>query len=196
MLILASGSPARARLLAAAGIPFWVEAAALDEEDWKRSCRAARKSAREAALELAQEKAKIVSSRYEGALAVGADQILDDGVRWFDKPKDLEEARAQLLALRGRSHKLHTAVSCVRDGRCLWQAASLSRLTMRAFSNAFLEAYLEAEGMAVVGAVGAYRLEGKGVQLFARVEGDHFAIEGLPLIELLSFLRDCGIVLS
>ena len=194
MLILASRSPARARLLAEAGVAFVAENASLDEEPLKHSCRAARMSAREGALKLAEEKARIVSSRHPQAVVLGADQILDDGDRWFDKPKDLDEARAQLLSLKGKTHELVSAASCLSGGALLWQAASVSRLTMRAFSEAFLDSYLEAEGAALLGLVGAYRLEGRGVQLFARVEGDFFAIMGLPLLELLSFLRDRRVI--
>lgn len=196
MLILASASLARAHLLTQAGVPFSTEAAALDEGAWKERLRASHKSASEAACTLAEEKAKIVSRRHREALVIGADQILERGGRWLDKPRDREEARAQLLALRGRTHTLATAVTCVTDERSLWRAISVPRLTMRAFSEEFLDAYLEAEGSAAQGSVGAYRLEGRGVQLFSRIEGDYFAVLGLPLVELLGFLRDCGVAPS
>jgi septum formation protein len=194
MLILASASAARARLLSQAGVEFCAERAAVDEDALKRSSRACERNAASSALLLAERKAESVSARHPGALVIGADQILDDGERWFGKPKDLDDARAQLRALRGRRHELPTAVACVVDGHRLFEATSVPRLTMRAFSDAFLDAYLEAEGAALLGSVGGYRLEGRGVQLFARVEGDFFAILGLPLIELLSFLRERGII--
>lgn len=195
-LILASASPARAALLRAAGIDFTIEPADIDEARLKREMRQAGDSALDCALALAMEKAGVISGRSRAALVVGADQILAAGAEWFDKPRDLAEARAQLCALRGRAHRLATAVCVAQHGMPLWHATSEPELTMRAFSDAFLEAYLAAEGEAVCGSVGAYRLEGRGVQLFARISGDHFAVLGLPLIELLGFLRERGVALS
>jgi septum formation protein len=141
------------------------------------------------AVALAIEKACSVSRRHGDALVVGADQMLAAGDRWFDKPGDIAEARAQLRALRGRSHILATAVCVAEDGVPVWRATSAPELTMREFSDAFLEAYLAAEGEALTSSVGAYRLEGRGIQLFSRISGDYFAVLGLPLIELLDFLR-------
>jgi len=127
-----------------------------------------------------------------GALVIGADQLLASGAAWLDKPRDLGDAREQLLRLRGRTHILATAVCAARDGVPVWRATSAPELTMRRFSREFLDAYLVAEGAALLFSVGAYRLEGRGVQLFSRISGDYFSILGLPLIELLGFLRDSG----
>jgi len=193
-LILASASTARAALLRAASIGFTVVPADIDEGAVKRAARADGKPAAAAALALAAAKACAVSQRFPAAVVIGADQILAVDDDWFDKPRDMIEARAQLVALRGRSHRLSTAVCVVRHGSALWQAASEPELTMRRFSDAFLDDYLAAEGESLLAAVGAYRLEGRGVQLFARMNGDHFAVLGLPLLELLGFLRNCGVV--
>jgi len=127
---------------------------------------------------------------------IGADQLLVYEDRWFDKPTDTAEARGHLQALRGRTHTLVTAVLCQRGEQRLWHHIARPRLTMRSFSDAFLAAYLLAEGLAVTGSVGGYRLEGLGVHLFDRVEGEHAAILGLPLLPLLGFLRQNGTVLG
>jgi septum formation protein len=194
-LVLASASIARAALLRAAGIAVAIDPADIDEEPRKRAAREAGASALGAARALAVEKACVVSRRRPTALVVGADQILAVGEdEWFDKPNDLTAARAQLLALRGRTHRLATVACVAQGGEPLWQATSEPELTMRAFSDAFLDAYLAAEGQSLCGSVGAYRLEARGVQLFARISGDHFAVLGLPLIELLCFLRERGVV--
>jgi septum formation protein len=190
--ILASASAARARLLAAAGVEVRVEPATIDEQAVKHAYQAERRAASDCALALSEAKARWVAARHAGALVIGADQILVCNGRWFDKPSDLGDARAQLLALRGRTHELVTAVCVVRDRTRLWHTLSRPKLTVREFSDAFLDAYLALEGATVLGSVGAYRLEGRGVQLFARIEGDHFAILGLPLLELLGFLRERG----
>ncbi len=189
-LILASASAARARLLNNAGIAFSVEPAGIDEEAVKRSYQAADRPAQECALALAEAKAEQVSARHPEALVIGADQILDVGGVWFDKPVEAAAVRLQLAALRGRTHELPTAACVMRDGRRLWHIASRPRLTMRRFSDTFLDEYLEKEGAAVLDLVGGYRIEGRGVQLFDRIEGEYFTILGLPLVELLGFLRD------
>jgi septum formation protein len=195
-LILASASTARAALLRAAGIAFTVEPAAIDELALKRTAREAGCSAMECAVSLAVEKATCVSRRHPGALVIGGDQILAAGTEWFDKPGDPAAARAQLLALRGRTHILATAVVVAHRGGRLWQATSAPELTMRSFSDAFLTAYIEEEGDALLGSVGSYRLEGLGVQLFSWISGDHFSVIGLPLVELLEFLRGRGALLT
>jgi septum formation protein len=137
-----------------------------------------------------------VSSRRPGVLVIGADQMLVCSGEWFDKPTHRDDARAHLLALRGRAHELVTAASVARDGAVLWRALERPRLVMRRFSDTFVEAYLDAIGDAAFASVGAYQLEGRGVQLFAVVEGDFFAILGLPLLPLLDFLRGHGLVPS
>jgi septum formation protein len=195
-IILASASAARARLLEAAGIPFSIEPADIGETRIKAASRQAGQSAMASALTLAVEKACQVSERHPEALVIGADQILVAGDEWFDKPKSLTEARTQLRLLRGRTHVLAAAASVVRDSREIWYATSAPEMTMRSFSEAFLDRYIAAEGDALLGSVGAYRFEGMGVQLFERMIGDHFAVLGLPLLELLDFLRSRGALLS
>lgn len=191
-IVLASASAARAALLRAAGVAFNIAPAAIDESRIKAEARRAGDSALSCAVALAIEKAIIVSRHNQQALVVGADQVLVAGTEWFDKPCDLAEARAQLLALRGRSHELATAVCVAQAGVPVWRATSVPELTMRMFGEEFLDAYLAAEGEALLGSVGAYRLEGRGAQLFARIAGDQFAVVGLPLLELLGFLRERG----
>ena len=191
-LILASASPTRASLLATAGVEVRVEPAAVDEEAVKQTYRAKGHAAVECALALAEAKARRVAGRHDRAFVIGADQILVCDGLWFDKPSDLGAARAQLKALRGRTHELATAVCVVQNPTRIWHTVKQPHLLMREFSDIFLDDYLAVEGTSVLGTVGAYRLEGRGVQLFERVEGDHFAILGLPLLELLEFLRECG----
>lgn len=193
-LVLASGSAARARVLASAGVAFEIMPAGIDETVLKAMVRAEQGSAAACARALAEAKAQAVSRREPRVLVIGADQILVCDGEWFDKPEDLCAARAQLKRLRGRTHALVTAICAVRDGERVWQFEAAPMLTMRCFSEAFLDTYLAAEGDAVLGSVGAYRLEGTGVQLFDRIDGDYFTILGLPLVELLSFLRASGAV--
>lgn len=191
-LILASASLTRARLLTMAGLKVEVAPATLDEAVVKRRFRAEGWSAADCALALAEAKALDTASRYDGALVIGADQLLVSEGRWFDKPSDLAEMRAQLEVLRGRIHELITAVCVVQHRTRLWHAVRRPQLTMRGFSDAFLDHYLAREGAEVLGSVGAYRLEGRGVQLFSRIDRDYFTILGLPVLELLGFLRDHG----
>jgi septum formation protein len=195
-LILASSSAARQRLLADAGLEFRIEPARIDEGEIKCRFVAAGRSASDCALALAEAKARQVASDHPGGLVIGADQILVCGDAWFDKPASLADARCQLQALRGHTHQLVTAACVVREQACIWQGETSANLTMREFSDTFLDTYLAAEGIAILGSVGAYRLEGRGIQLFAQVEGDYFAILGLPLLELLGFLRERGALLS
>jgi septum formation protein len=189
-LVLASKSAVRHTLLREAGIPVEVEPADLDERVVE-AANAPRPAAEVAAL-LAREKARAVAARLRGRLVLGADQTLALGERRFSKPADRAAARAQLAALRGRSHELHTAIALVRDGRVLFEYRESARLTMRAFSDRFLDDYLEATGGAVTASVGGYQLERLGIQLFERIEGDHFVILGLPLIPLLRHARGAG----
>ncbi len=191
-LVLASASATRRALLTAAGLTFETRAAQVDEAEIKQAARTEGLSADETALILAEMKARRVARSDPEALVIGADQLLVCDDRRFDKPESLAEARAQLLALRGREHVLVTAVLCQRFEQRLWHHVARPRLRMRAFSEAFLDDYLAREGAAVCASVGAYRLEGLGVQLFDRVEGEHAAVLGLPLLALLGFLRHHG----
>lgn len=195
-IVLASASTARAALLRAAGVAVEIECAALDEDEIKIAFRREGRSATDCATALAEAKAKRVAQRRAGALVIGADQILSCEGVWFDKPKDRDEARAQLLALRGKSHALVTAVAAVRDGTVLWHHVDEPRLIMRRFSDAFLDRYLATAGDGLLGSVGAYQLEGLGAQLFARIDGAYFSILGLPLLPLLDFLRGRGALAS
>jgi septum formation protein len=188
-LVLASASPARAAILENAGFRVTRAPAAVDEAEVKEAFRREGADPATCAVALATTKAERVSHRHRGALVVGADQMLVCGEVWFDKPADLGHARAQLIALRGRTHELVTAVVAFRDGADLWHHVGRARLTMRVFSDAFLDEYLAAAREGVLGSVGAYQLEGLGAHLFSRIEGDYFTILGLPLLPLLDFLR-------
>jgi len=195
-LVLASGSSTRTRMLSDAGLAVVVDPAAVDEAEVRAAFRAERRAAADCATALAESKAIRVSARHTGALVLGADQILECGGRWFDKPSDVEAARAQLRALRGKDHTLVSAAAVVRNGSVVWHASDRAHLTMRDFSDGFLDAYITTAGPELLGSVGAYRLEGLGAQLFERIEGDFFTILGLPLLPLLDFLRGEGALAS
>lgn len=189
-LVLASKSAVRLALLQAAGIPVETHPAAIDERAVEQEAGVPEPA--EAALLLAQAKAKAVAAHFPGRLVLGADQTLDLAGRRFSKPKGIEEARLQMLALRDRPHALHSAIAICRDGAVDFAHVETAWLTMRAFSNDFLEAYLAAAGPSVQTSVGGYQLEGLGAQLFECVEGDHFTVLGLPLFPLLAYLRQAG----
>jgi septum formation protein len=192
-LVLASKSSARRAMLEAAGIPVVVHPADIDERAFEQD--AGGDAAAVAAL-LACEKARAVATQLPGRLIVGADQTLALGDRRFSKPIDRVDARDQLQALRGRTHSLHSAVAVVRGTDRLFECTDTARLTMRAFSDSFIEAYLDVTAGAATTSVGGYQLERTGVQLFERVEGDHFTVLGLPLLPLLHFLRSAGALLD
>ena len=193
-VVLASKSTARAAILRNAGLRFTVHAAEIDEAELKRSLRANEANASSVAEALAELKALRVSSGHEGALVIGADQVLDCEGNWFDKPVDLASARRDLMALRGRTHLLVTSVCVVCDSVPIWHYTDQARLVMCAFSDSFLDAYLASVGCAVLGCAGAYQLESLGVQLFKEIEGDYFSILGLPLLPLLGFMRSHGVM--
>jgi septum formation protein len=191
-LVLASASAARLALLRGAGLAVEAQPAHIDEAEIKAAAQADGASPDETALLLAELKAARIARREPDALVIAADQLLVCGDDWFDKPPTLDAARDQLRALRGRTHMLVTAVVCQRGEARIWHHVARPSLAMRDFSDGFLDAYLAAEGDALTASVGAYRLEGMGVQLFERIEGDYFSILGLPLLPLLGFLRQHG----
>ncbi|MQX37009.1 Maf family protein [Roseospira navarrensis] len=195
-LILASGSATRRAMLAAVGVPLaGVHAAPVDEAAIRDRARRAGTPTDQTAQALAEAKAMAVAADHPGALVLGADQMLEteDGA-WLEKPVDRAAARAQLLALAGRPHRLVSAAVLVRDGRVVGAVADAATLTVRPLSPAFLDAYLEAVGDTVTTSVGGYRIEGPGLQLFSAVTGDHFTILGLPLLPLLALLRTEGLL--
>jgi septum formation protein len=191
-LLLASKSAVRHAILRDAGIPVEIMPADIDERAIEQ--RAGTRDPGEVAALLAREKARAIAARQPGRLVLGADQTLALGERRFSKPPDLAAAREQLKALRGRTHELHTAVALVLNGDVSFEHREVARLTMRAFSDAFLDDYLAAMASAVTTSVGGYQLEKVGIQLFERVEGDHFVILGLPLLPLLQHLRQAGLL--
>ncbi len=193
-LILASASKSRATLLRAAGIAVEIIPAHADEDAVKASLKAEDATAAQCAETLAELKAIQVSQRHHNALVIGADQMLEcDGV-WFDKPANMAGARDHLVNLRGKTHALPTAVAVALNGARIWHHVAIPRLTMRPFTDAFIDSYLALAGPAVLTSVGAYQLEGPGAQLFSRIDGDFFTILGLPLLELLAFLREHNVV--
>src|ERR1044072_761359 len=188
-LVLASQSKVRRAMLEAAGIPVEARPAHLDERGIGQGVAG---GPAEVALTLAREKARTVAAMSESGTVVGCDQTLALGERRFDKPADRAAARAQLMTMRGKLHELHSAVAVCRNGSVTFTHVAVARLTMRDFSDHFLEAYLDAAGSAVTGSVGAYQLERTGIHLFDTIEGDHFTILGLPLLPLLGHLRETG----
>lgn len=195
-MLLASASPYRRKMLQDAGLAFDVVAANVDEAALKRelSARTPAPSAGEIASALAQAKAQAVSRKHKDVWVIGADQVLVLGDELLDKPGSAGAARAQLARLRGRTHSLISAVALARGGKAVWTCADEAQLTMRDFSDAFLDRYVAETGARLAGIVGAYEIEGRGIQLFERVEGDHFTIVGLPLVPLLAELRSRGVI--
>lgn len=194
VVVLASASPSRRALLTNAGVPIDVAPARIDEDEVKDALRAEGAAAAQAAETLAELKAQRASGQHPGRLVVGADQILTCDGDWFDKPRDQAEAAAHLARLAGRSHTLVTAASVVRDRTRIWHHTEEAHLSMRPLERDFIERYLDAVGDTACASVGAYQLEGLGAQLFARIEGDFFTILGLPLLPLLAFLREHGVL--
>jgi septum formation protein len=190
-IVLASTSATRAAILRGAAASFSVEAPEVDEDAWKARLLADGAAPGRIAAVLADEKALAVS-RGSAAVVIGADQTLELDGALHDKTSAPPETRARLEALRGREHRLHTAAAVAQQGSVLWRHSSVARLTMRAFSDAFLDEYMARCGEAAASSVGAYQLEGMGAQLFESIDGDYFSILGLPLIPLLGFLRRAG----
>ena len=189
-IILASTSSIRQRLLESAGVTFVSRKPPVNEEELKRRMPIFAPEA--LAQQLAAAKCLSMSAMYPDDLVVGADQVLSFSGKTYDKPGNTEEARSQLAAFRGRTHVLISAVCCARGGILLWQYSGLAKLKMRSFSDRFLESYVAAAGADATTSVGAYKLEGQGIQLFEHIDGDYFTILGLPLLPLLEFLRSSG----
>jgi septum formation protein len=197
-IVLASKSSGRIALLRGAGLDFDTRPADLDERAIEATLHegGVTPDPTDVAMLLALSKAEHISQQLPDAYVIGADQVLALGDRIYEKPASMEVARDNLLAFRGRTHYLHSAVCVVRNGEALWQHVDSAGMTMRAFSDAFLMEYLATAGASVMTSVGAYRLEGVGVHLFERIEGDYFTILGLPLVALLDFLRSEGVVVG
>ncbi|MCE9648080.1 MAG: Maf family protein [Parvibaculum sp.] len=186
-LLLASGSAVRATLLRNAGLHFRARDSRVDEDAVKK--RFAGSDTDTLALKLAEEKAQVVSQAEPAALVIGADQILSCCGERYDKPRDMDEARANLKKLRARDHILHSGVALALNGAIVWRHSDRAHLAMRDFSDDFLDLYLATVGDKVRSSVGCYQLEGPGIQLFDRIDGDYFTILGLPLLPLLAELR-------
>ncbi|KSB88293.1 septum formation protein Maf [Caulobacter vibrioides] len=187
-IVLASTSWTRQTILKNAGVPFEAVASGVDEEAAKAGLLAEEVTPRDVADALAEMKAVKVSHKRSG-LVIGSDQTLELKGRLFDKVDTIEAARARLMELRGEIHKLHSGVVVARDGRPIWRIVETAKLSVRPFSEAWLDGYLERNGEQILSSVGCYMLEGEGLQMFDRIDGDYFTILGLPMIGLLDFLR-------
>jgi len=195
-LILASQSKARAAMLSSAGLDVDLVPADLDERALDATLTAQGASAADIALALAEAKALAVSPHHPDGLVIGADQTLECGRLRLSKVKTLDEARQQLLTLSGKDHWLHSACAVARNGQILFQTVNSARMSVRPLSDAFVTAYLEEAGPAILGSVGCYHYEGLGLQLFSAVDGDYHTVLGMPLLPLLAFLREEGVLVS
>lgn len=197
MLILASQSASRRAMLDAAGVPHQAMAAGVDEDSMKASLRAEGVGARDLADALAELKATKLSRRHPADLVLGCDTtvVLDDGTM-IDKAESREEQRALLRALSGQRHRLYSAAVICEGGAPVWRHVDRAAMHVRPLGDAFIESYLDSEWPEIGGCVGGYRIEGPGVQLFARIEGSQFTILGLPLLPLLDYLRIRGVLSS
>lgn len=193
-IILASGSPFRKKILNDAGVEFTVERPGIDERAVEEAVAASGMTPDDLAQILAEAKAVDVSQNHPGALVIGSDQTLSLDGELFHKPADMEEARRRLLKLSGRTHQLNSAVVIALDGEAIWRHVSIAQLTMRDLDPGFVGRHLSAVGDAALSSVGGYQIEGRGIQLFEKIEGDHFTIVGLPLLPLLEKLRELGAI--
>jgi len=194
-IILASKSASRKQLLENAGIPYSAEPSNVDEEEVKRSMRAAGAKTIELAEALADLKARTVAKRYPGKLVLGADQVLDCNGRLFDKPNDVAEATRHLKFLRGNSHQLISYAVIIKDSVRVWSGVDIASVTIRPnLSDQFIDKYIMRCGPEILSTLGGYRAESLGVQLFSKIEGSHYTILGLPLLLLLDYLRETGVL--
>lgn len=193
-IVLASASRVRAQLLANVGVRFTTEPARIDEDSIKQSLAAEGVSPRDQADALAEAKALRVARRVDAALVIGSDQVLDLDGEVLSKPSDRAAARQQIVALRGRTHVLHTAAVIVEDARPVWRHVGSARLTMHDVSDSYLDGYLDRNAADVITSVGAYQIEKEGLRLFSNIEGDYFTILGLPLLEILGYLSARGVI--
>ncbi|MEL6583509.1 MAG: Maf family nucleotide pyrophosphatase [Pseudomonadota bacterium] len=193
-LILASSSSSRKRMLHAAGAPCEAIPARIDEHAIKEAMLAEEAPPRDIADKLAELKAERIARKFPDALVVGADQVLIQGQRLYDKPNSMAEAADHLRALSGKSHELLSAAVLYEEGKPVWRHIGRAQLIMRPLSKIFIEQYLAEEGSDILECVGAYRLEGRGAQLFTRVQGDYFTVLGLPLLDLLGPLRQRNVL--
>ena len=193
-VVLASGSPFRRKMLQDAGLVVEAIPARIDERAVEQATQGSGVTPAELATILAEAKAVDISEHLPARLVIGADQTLSLGGEVLHKPRDMEEARRRLLALSGRTHELNSAVVIARDGAVLWRHVATARLTMRALDPAFIGRHLSHVGDKALSSVGAYQIEGEGIQLFDKIEGDHFTIVGLPLLPLLAELRKLGAI--
>lgn len=193
-IILASGSPFRRKLLADAGIAFSVVKPEIDERAIEAPLARSGVTPEDVALVLAEAKATVVSEAWPDALVIGSDQTLSLEDEVFHKPDDMEGARRHLLKLSGRTHQLNSAVVLARKGEAVWRHVAVARMTMRELSPGFIGRHLADVGEAALGSVGAYQVEGRGIQLFEKIDGDYFTIVGLPMLPLLAALRDLGAI--
>ena len=194
MLILASSSPFRRMLMQNAGLTFEAHAAEIDERAIEAPLEKNGASPDEVALVLARAKAKEVSGRFPGALVIGSDQTMSLGEKVFHKPKDMADAANHLTELSGKTHRLNSAIALCRDGELLWDHVAHASLTMRSLGADFIDQHLQRVGNKAMSSVGAYQLEGEGIQLFEKIDGDYFTIIGLPLLPLLAKLRELGAI--
>ena len=193
-IVLASGSPFRKAMLEAAGVDIDVVPAKIDERAVEKTLEGTGASPEDVAQVLAEAKALDVSERHPGRLVLGCDQTLSLGDELFHKPADMEGARRHLLTLSGRTHQLNSAAVLARNGETLWRHVGIASLTMRKLEPAFIGRHLARVGPMALNSVGAYQIEGEGIQLFDKIEGDYFTIVGLPLLAVLKELRALGAI--
>lgn len=193
-LVLASASPFRRMLLENAGIVFQAKAAEIDERGLEERIEAQHSSPEDVALILAEAKARNVGTAFPGDIIIGSDQTMSLGSRVYHKPKDMGEARDHLLSLSGQTHQLNSAIVLTRGNDVLWKHVSSARLSVRVLSPTFIDRHLQRAGEKVLSSVGAYQLEGEGIQLFEKIDGDYFTILGLPMLPLLAKLRELGVI--